>query len=331
MINKLIKADPFKIFHIVFGYIIIFALWWGYLLFNKNESVFHEKVELREIMYSKSNPGIDFKNTAEYKLIHSKYQRQCLMILLEGSVFIALMIAGLLRVRKVFKREIELAQQQKNFLLSITHELKSPLSTIKLSLQTLVKRKLDEEQQNRMIGGSLDDLQRLEGLVDNILFAAKMEQEQHGFSKDVINLAEIVNKVCERISTNKKGIEVQVTAPEQLLAPGDILGFTSVVMNLIENAIKYSPEKSMVQVSLQSTDGNVILKVSDNGIGIPGAEKQNVFSKFYRVGNENTRTTKGTGLGLYIVKKYVEIFGGAISIDDNQPCGTTFTIKLPVA
>lgn len=331
MINKILRADPFKIFHIVFGYIIVFALWWGYLLFSKNESVFREKVELQEIMFSKSNPGQDFKSTAEYKVIHSKYQRQCLMILLEGGVFIALMIAGLLRVRKVFKREIEIAQQQKNFLLSITHELKSPLSTIKLSLQTLVKRKLDEEQQNRMIGGSLDDLQRLEGLVDNILFAAKMEQEQHGFSKDAINLAEIVNKVCERISTNKKSIEVQVITPERLIAPGDMLGFTSVVMNLIENAIKYSPEKSTVQVALQTVEGDVVLQVSDNGIGIPDTEKQKVFDKFYRIGNENTRTTKGTGLGLYIVKKYVEIFNGTISVTDNQPTGANFIIKLPRA
>ncbi|MBL7778961.1 MAG: hypothetical protein JNK66_11790 [Chitinophagales bacterium] len=329
MIKQLLRADPFKIFHIVFGYIIVFALWWGYLLFSKNESVYREKVELQGIMFSKSNPGEDFKSTAEYGVIHSKYKRQCLMILLEGSVFIVLMIAGLLRVRKVFKREIELAQQQKNFLLSITHELKSPLSTIKLSLQTLVKRKLEEEQQARMIGGSLDDLQRLEGLVDNILFAAKMEQEQHGFSMDAINIAEIVCKVCERISTNKKGVEVQVLAPAQLIATGDLLGFTSVVMNLVENAIKYSPEKSIVRVSLQSINSNVVLRVSDNGIGIPDEEKSKIFNKFYRVGNENTRTTKGTGLGLYIVKKYIEIFDGSIEVYNNQPCGTTFEIKLP--
>ncbi|MCS6934945.1 MAG: HAMP domain-containing histidine kinase [Chitinophagales bacterium] len=330
LLKRILKADPLDIFHVVFAYIIIFAIWWAYLLYNKNEKVFHETVELQKIAYSATHPGDDFKQSKQYQAVYNKYLRQKLMIFLEGSVFIALVFVGLLRVRKVFKREMELAQQQKNFLLSITHELKSPISTIKLTLQSLGRRKLEEEQRIRMIDASMSDLERLHNLVDNILFAAKMEQGQHGFSREKIDMARIASEVCTRFANNKKSITIHTQIPSSLTANGDVLGFTSLVTNLVENAIKYSPESTTVTVALVKTESEVLLRVCDEGIGIPDNEKQKIFEKFYRVGNENTRTTKGTGLGLYIVKKYVEIFNGRIQVYDRNPRGVCFEITLPV-
>ncbi|MCW5908380.1 MAG: HAMP domain-containing histidine kinase [Chitinophagales bacterium] len=321
--------NPFAVFYVVFTYIIIFSLWWGYLLYAKNETAFKEKVELNEQQFYRINPGGNYQKTAEYKQLLNKHYRQRVMIIAEGSVFFVLLFAGLLVVRRVFKREIELAAQQRNFLLSITHELKSPLSTIKLSLQTMMKRKLEQEQSEKLINNSLSDLDRLEALVDNMLFAAKIEREEHGFSNEALNVSEITERILDRFASNRKEIEIRANIEKDINLPIDQLGFTSVVTNLIENAIKYSEPKTLIKIELLKTEHSVELRVCDEGTGIPEEERENVFKKFYRIGNEDTRKTKGTGLGLYIVKRFVEIYRGSITIEDNKPRGTAFRLKFP--
>lgn len=323
-------TDPFKVFYLVFAYVMIFSIWWGYLLYAKNETAFTEKIELNEVRFKQTNPHEKYVLTDEYALLHSKYQRQKLMIFLEGSVFLALMLVGFVLVRRVFKKELELANQQRNFLHSITHELKSPLSTIKISLQTMLKRKLEQEQSEKLINNSLVDLDRLENLVDNILFAAKIEQSQHGFAEDDINLSELTQHLVERFSTNKKGIKVSAQIQPDIYLHIDSMGYVSAVNNLVENAIKYSDEQTAINVSLKTNNQYVELSVADNGIGIPDDEKRKVFDKFYRIGNEDTRKTKGTGLGLFIVKRFVEIYKGTITVTDNKPVGSVFTLHLPM-
>lgn len=241
----------------------------------------------------------------------------------------ALLVFGLLRVHRVFTKEMELAEQQRNFLLSITHELKSPLSTIKISLQTLLKRRLDQEKTDKLLNNSLSDLDRLESLVDNILFAAKIERDEPGFSTEEINASDIVKLIVERFSANKKGIHLHSHIEEEVYAQLDALGFTSVVINLIENAIKYSEEHTNVHVTLKKDGTNIVLKIADEGIGIAAADRWKIFEKFYRVGSEDTRRTKGTGLGLYIVKRFIEIYKGDIDVTPNEPKGTVFSISLP--
>lgn len=330
MFKTLFSAGPFKIFYIVFAYVMIFSLWWGYLLYAKNEAAFIEKVELEEVRFRQTEPHQKYELTDEYARLHSKYQRQKLMIFLEGGVFLALMLAGFVMVRRVFKKEIELAAQQRNFLHSITHELKSPLSTIKISLQTMLKRKLEEAQTEKLINNSLIDLDRLENLVDNILFAAKIEQSQHGFAEDDVNISQLTEHIAERFNNNKKGIKIIAHIQPGVYMHVDNMGYVSAVNNLIDNAIKYSDEHTDVKVALNNKGSHIELCVADNGIGISEEEKKKVFEKFYRVGNEDTRRTKGTGLGLFIVKRFVEIYNGSISISDNKPEGTVFTVHLPL-
>lgn len=306
-------------------------MWWAYLLYAKNETAYNEKIELHRITFEKSNPATPYISTADFIDISKKYNRQRFMIITEGSVFILLLSLGLLRVRKVFLHEMELAAQQRNFLLSITHELKSPLSTIKLSLQTMTRHKLEEEKAHKLINNSLVDLDRLESLVDNILFAAKIEREEPGLGNDEINISEIVRAVADRFSHNKKNIAIEPHIAPDIYLHADALGFTSVVINLVENAIKYSGEETTVKVELHEDNQNVYLQVTDTGTGISDEDKKKVFNKFYRVGNEDTRKTKGTGLGLYIVKRVVEIYNGEISIGNNQPQGSVFSLRLPKA
>lgn len=329
MFNKSFSAGPFKTFYFVFAYVMAFAFWWTFLLYQKNETAYKEKIELNELNYVRINPGSKYSQSEEYAEISAKYKRQKLMIITESTAFISLLLLGLWRVRKVFLQELALAAQQRNFLHSITHELKSPLSSIKLSLQTISKRKLEAEQSEKLISNSLSDLDRFEALVDNILLAAKVEREDAVPSQEEINASEIATSVADKLSYNKKNIEIiqQIAADVHLHA--DKLGFTSVIINLLENAIKYSPPNTKVKISVAEDDALIYIVVSDNGIGIAQQEKQKIFSKFYRIGNENTRNTKGTGLGLYIVKRFIEIYGGKIEVNDNMPNGSIFQIHLP--
>jgi two-component system phosphate regulon sensor histidine kinase PhoR len=329
MIRRLFNYDPLKTFYAVFAYIVLFSCWWGYLLFEKNETAFMEKVELSAIQFNEQHPQVGFDSTPEYQKLHNKYARQRLMIFAEGSVFLALLIIGFFQIRKAITKEMELAEQQRNFLLSITHELKSPISTVKLSLQTMLKRTLEPDKSEKLINHSLADVDRLESLVDNILFAAKIERNSHGFSSQEVNVSEVLYVICERFMQNKKQIKVKPEIAENIYLNTDTIGFSSVAINLIENAVKYSPEATNVTVTLSENNNNVMLQVADEGIGIADAEKKKIFDKFYRIGSEDTRNTKGTGLGLYIVKRFVEIYKGVILIKDNKPKGTVFELQFP--
>ena len=326
---RLFGKNPFLLFYLVFGYIIVFSLWWGYLLVAKNETAFSERMELDRISYKTKQQSILYLDSEGYLKLASKYKRQRVMILTEGIVFLVLQILGLWQVRRIFAREMELAAQQRNFLHSITHELKSPLSSVKITFQTLMKRVLEPEQKDKILNNAMSDVIRLESLVDNILFAAKIERDTHGFSNEELNLSEIVQTVAQKFMVNKRNIKVHTAISEGIYYSTDLLGFTSVVMNLMENAIKYSPEGTSVSILLAETVDKVTIEVRDQGYGIADDEKEKVFDKFYRIGSEDTRKTKGTGLGLFIVKRFVEIYKGKIIVKNNQPMGSIFTLDLP--
>ena len=326
---KFFGRNPFVLFYIVSGYILVFTLWWGYLLASKNEQAFTEKVELNRVAYQMQGSKMKYEDTASYLKLYSKYERQKVMILGEGLFFLILQILGLLQVRRIFGKEIELAAQQRNFLHSITHELKSPLSSVKLSLETIHRRQLTTEQQGKLINNALGDIVRLETLVDNILFAAKIERDTHGFANEEVNISDIVELVSSKFRESKKNIAIGTDVEDGIYYHTDQIGFTSVVMNLIENAIKYSKDDTTVDVKLEQTDDKIILQVRDQGYGIPDEEKKKVFEKFYRIGSEDTRRTKGTGLGLFIVKRFVEIYKGRIDLTDNAGGGAIFTLTFP--
>lgn len=251
------------------------------------------------------------------------------MVMGEGAVFLFLLVLGIFQMHKTLNRKEKLHHQQKNFLLSVTHELKSPLASIKLYLQTILKRDLDAEQRKSFIDNSLKDIERLDDLVENMLLASKIENRSYSFPQAEFNFSELLNKVVDRLqvqSCNSQTIKACVTP--NLYIKGDQIAITSVISNLIENAIKYSPECAVVLVSLVEQGDQILLEVADYGPGIPDGEKSRIFEKFYRVGNENTRQTKGTGLGLYIVKKVLAMHQAQVKVSDNLPVGTKFEITF---
>lgn len=251
------------------------------------------------------------------------------MIIGEGLIFLAIFIMGVIKLRKHLSRESYYHHQQQNFLLAITHELKSPLASVKLYLQTILKRDLDRSQQQVFLSNSLKDIERLDDLVENVLLATKLENRSFNLPKEDINLSVLLDDVVDRMQKNSCKTEIIKTdVQEGLMLHADKFAITNVVTNLLENAIKYSPPCATVQVDLFEKDDNIIFSVADRGPGIPDEEKKRIFNKFYRMGNENTRKAKGTGLGLYIVRSVLQKHNATIKVKDNVPNGTIFEVTF---
>lgn len=252
------------------------------------------------------------------------------MILSEGAVFLLIFLLGVYYLQKTIKKERNLHEQQKNFLLSVTHELKSPLASIKLYLQTILKRELEREKIESFLKNSLKDIERLDDLVENMLITTRLESRSYSFPKEHFNLSELVARVAERLQIHTccstQTISCKLT-PDVYLT-GDKFALTLVVSNLIENAVKYSPPCEQIRVELQRESNIIRFSVADKGMGIKDEEKLRIFEKFYRVGSEDTRKTKGTGLGLYIVKQVLDNHQAHIKVKDNRESGSIFEVTF---
>jgi signal transduction histidine kinase len=196
-------------------------------------------------------------------------------------------------------------------------------------VQNIKKRDLSKEQVLDFIGKSLTDIERLDDMVENMLLASKIDNSSYTFPKDKFNLSVLVDSIVNRLQITKCEGSQQIIDAEiepKIEITGDKFALTSVVTNLIENAIKYSGPCQTVGVKLFLKEGKVYLEVADSGIGIADNEKGKIFDKFYRVGSEETRNTKGTGLGLYIVKEVLEKHKASIKVKDNRPVGSIFEV-----
>jgi len=251
------------------------------------------------------------------------------MVIGEGMIFLVIFVLAVIRLKKHFAQERYYAQQQQNFLLAVTHELKSPLASVKLYLQTILKRDLDREQQKTFLSNSLKDIERLDYLVENVLLATKLESHSFNLPKEDFDFSSLVEEILDRLQKNSCKTEILRPNVEQgIILHADKFAITNVVTNLVENAIKYSPPCAHVEVKLYRKDNDLIFAVEDRGIGIPDEEKRLIFNKFYRLGNESTRKTKGTGLGLYIVKTVLQKHNASIRVLNNTPVGSIFEVTF---
>ncbi len=269
-----------------------------------------------------------------YRLYNQLYvddtilQKKTIMLLGEGSVFFVILIIGVSILLRAFKQERELNQQQENFVLSVTHELKTPISSVKLFLQTLQKRELSPEKREEIYDRSLLEINRLDSLVNNLLLTRSIENNNYFLYKAPLNLKEFIS---EKLSLLEKSIlkdhKISINLTEVTLEV-DHLGFESIFVNLIENAAKYSPAGSTITVGLEENKQEVVLTILDQGSGIDKKKRTRVFSKFYREENEMTRKSKGTGLGLYIVNFLVKKHNGQINLTENSPNGLIVSIHF---
>jgi len=270
---------------------------------------------------------LDVTTLPEYEELKSDYDRQMYMILGEAVVFGVTLILGIYFINRAFVRELSAAEKQKNFLLSITHELKSPLASINLILSTFIKRKLPEEKIKELSQDGLNESVRLEELFNKILIATRLDKA-YPFNFEETDLSNTVYNVAQSFQKRHPNVDMDINIQTDIIKDVDRESIVSVVKNLLENAYKYTSDKKHISISLQQDSGNIYLKVGDNGIGIAKNEKTKVFDQFYRVGNEDTRASKGTGLGLYIVNQIVTAHNGKIKILDNPKGGSIFQITL---
>jgi len=322
--------------YLVMAYMLLAFAWWSVLLFIKNADAFQAKNELLTLRIA-SEMQFNGVNSEQYLALleqqvelNNEYRTQEWMILGEGIVFIIILLVGIYLIDRGYRREVATAKQKRNFLLSITHELKSPIASIQLVLETFLKRELARPMVNKLSANALKETKRLYTLVNDLLLSAKLE-EAYQINMQEVDISLLINDLVAELEEKYPNAELEVYEKGDFPnVQGDLSGLTSVFTNLFENAIKYSKDAPKVIANLKQEDKHIEIDIADEGIGISDKEKKMVFQKFYRVGNEDTRATKGTGLGLYIVKSIIKAHQGTIKILNNEPRGTVMRLKLPI-
>jgi signal transduction histidine kinase len=304
---------------------IIAALVWWFISLERQIS------EMRELRLSDLESSVNkIEQPAEFsqikKAIHQEYLRESTKYIGEGGIFLLLILVGAWFVYRSVRRQFSIDRQQQNFMMAVTHELKTPISVIKLNLETLQKYNLDAERQNKLMRVMLKETSRLNFLTNNILIASQLEGGGYKFSKEELDLSDLMNDCIQDFRGRFPEKEFRQDVEGGVDVKGDPLLLQMLVNNLLENAVKYAPTDSAVTATLKKNADEVKVQVIDEGSGIPEVEKKKIFDKFYRTGNESTRKTQGTGLGLYLCRKIAKDHNADIVVTNNLPRGSIFAV-----
>ena len=246
----------------------------------------------------------------------------------EGATFLLLIIAGAIFVFRIINKELKLSKQQQNFMMAITHELKTPIAVTKLNLETMQIRKLDYEQQQKLIRSTIQESNRLNALCNNMLLLNQIDTGGYTFTNEKIDLGTLANDCADDFLARFPSRKIEVSAEDEAVINGDKLLLQLAINNLLDNAIKYSGKDTLVLLKVFQDNKKIYFQVIDEGQGIPAKEQGKIFEKYYRGAQMQT---KGTGLGLYLTKEIVRQHHGYITMTNNKPHGCIFEIqfKLP--
>jgi signal transduction histidine kinase len=255
-------------------------------------------------------------------------------LLVFGVIVFALIITGLILNTIFLVREIRRNEQHDAFLNAVTHELKTPIASIKLYLETLKSRQLDEKKRDEFYDIMLADNQRLLNTVEQVLQAGRTREKQRLMNLSEIDLGDLLSDTIRTVREQQHLAEaaIRFTAPaEKITVLGDRTELQTAITNLLDNAIRYSNSEPKVSVRLRSSGTKFAeIYVKDNGVGIARSDLNRIFKRFYRVPNPAATAAKGTGLGLAIVRSIVEKHGGRVKAESNGlDKGTTFFIQIP--
>ncbi len=313
------------VYWVLLVYIIAALVWWALSLLNQNEEIY----QLQKVNVIARN-STDSSSAEQLQKIENGHKRAIAKYVSEGGIFLLLILVGAVYIYRSVRRQFKVQRQQQNFVMAVTHELKTPISVSRLNLETLLKYQLDETRKNKLLQITLQETLRLDTLINNILIASQLDGNSYKVSKEDINLSDLTADVVHQFNSRYPDRVLQTEIKDEIEMAGDPLLLKLLISNLLENANKYSPREKPIELKLWQHNSEINLEINDQGIGIPEEEKKRVFDKFYRIGSEQTRKTQGTGLGLYLCKKIVADHSGTIHLKDNQPQGSKFIVELPV-
>lgn len=317
-----------SLYILILVYIIAALVFWEINLQKQSGRIYaQEVITLRNQVDSARLPNI-YKH--EMDMLNQKLKSRTMQYVGEGATFLIVILIGAAVVYGSFTRRMMVSKQQNNFMLAVTHELKSPVAAIKLNLQTLEKHQLNEEKRKLLIDRCISESNRLNDLCNNMLFTSQIEGRQYKPAMEAFSLSALAEEMVAEIAVRySRRFQEEIAAGCKVVGDAPMLRIA--ISNLLENAIKYTPASQPITITLAHKPPMVVLSIADEGPGIPDSEKRRIFEKFYRIGNEGTRKTKGTGLGLYLSSKIVAEHKGRITLTDNTPSGSVFHIQLPLA
>ena len=307
--------------------------WWSILLTKKNNQYYNSQVSALSYQLNNNTPLTEAQllEHSAYKELLLKHKAQKKMILGEGIVFGLILLIGVWLINNAYHREIMASERQKNFLLSVTHELKSPIASVKLILETFLKRNLSPTQFKDFSSDGLNEMNRLEHLVGNLLTSSKIEAE-YAYNFEAADFIHFLWEIADNYERKHPGYSFSKNSSHpSLVINFDPEALKLAVNNIMENAIKYSDKDTNIGIEVCADEEKAYIEISDEGIGVPEEEQEMVFEKFYRVGSEEVRKSKGTGLGLFIAKQFVVAHGGKIYMKQNNPKGSIVCIELPLS
>jgi two-component system, OmpR family, sensor histidine kinase CiaH len=303
-------------------YIIVALVWWFIALQYQNMQMSNYK-----LLDLKQEDPHYLSKAAE---ISRQEKRKTTQYISEGITFLLLILVGAVFVYRSVRKQLKLNRQQQNFMMAVTHELKTPIAVAKLNLETLQKHKLDETKQQKLIQSTLEEAERLNALANNILISSQLEGGNYKLSKEELNFSLLTDAIIKDYQKRFPDRKIVAALQPEIEINGDALLLEILISNLADNALKYSPKESPVFFSLSQNNNTVLLEVKDEGPGIPDSEKKKVFERFYRIGNEQVRKAKGTGLGLYLCKKIATDHRADIVVTNNNPTGSIFTVHFNI-
>jgi len=250
-------------------------------------------------------------------------------LIAESSLFFGLLFIGFIWIYKGLVDAIELNQQQSNFLISVTHELKTPIATSRLLFDTLYKYKLDEGKVLELSESGIQNTVHQLELVESLLIANRLDTNTYEGPKERVNLSAWLYDELDLLQHDfPKNLSLLLDFDERIEAEIDVLSFRLSISNLISNAIKYGGESNKISLKLSRQSGYALLQIGDEGPGIPDQDKKRIFKKFYRRGDAYTQAHRGTGLGLFIVAETAKRHGGKVWVEDREPTGSMFNILI---
>jgi signal transduction histidine kinase len=290
--------------------------------------------EVKRVMTTPSMAGLRLYLRYKEGSIRQEVRRLTLTKIALIAFIDLMLLAGLVLVFSNVRRELQLSRLKSDFVANVSHELKTPLALIRLFSETLELGRVPNEERRRQYYRVINkESQRLTQLINNILDFSRIEAGRREYKFSRTDVARVLDEVLEayRFQIEQQGFELEVQVEEGLPeAQVDAEALGQAVINLLNNSLKYSREDKRISVTLRRDDGRLRLSVRDHGIGVAKGEQQKIFEKFYRAEDSLVHETKGSGLGLSLVRHIMEAHGGSVELESAPGSGSTFTLVLPL-